>query len=308
MPGSALLFLADACRGASGQVVVHLLERDFRSPRNPDLLRNRSDLLLGKAIELLARLPDVGDADALRGLGHPMGDQTCRACPARGEPHLLDYLIVLIQRCTFEIKDDTNSHTTHYTHTLALGTARSTKCRTRGGTDGVREMSGPGFAAGAWLAVVVGLALGGCGGSSSSPSSSSGAGAGTQTSAPAISVPAGSSFCSQIASLQVQFSALGRSAYGGSAGATPNAAAFKQLITAVGSAADALDSSAPSPIASSFHTLRIAYDQLANQVQSATSVQQAASLFASIDTQAVKDADTAVNSYIKNTCGVTPSP
>jgi uncharacterized glyoxalase superfamily protein PhnB len=41
MPGSALLFLADACRRAGGQVVVHLVEGDFRLPRKPDLLRDR---------------------------------------------------------------------------------------------------------------------------------------------------------------------------------------------------------------------------------------------------------------------------
>jgi hypothetical protein len=73
MPGSALLFLADAGRRAGGQVVVHFVEGDFRLLRNPDLLRNRCDLVLGKAIEVLARLPNVGDADALRGLWSPNG-------------------------------------------------------------------------------------------------------------------------------------------------------------------------------------------------------------------------------------------
>ncbi len=169
-------------------------------------------------------------------------------------------------------------------------------------------MKCPGVTTGASLAILVGLALSGCGGSSSSPSSSSGAAAATPTSAPAISVAAGSPFCAQVASLEAQFSHLGRSFYGVSPGATPSVVAFQQLIATVAAAADALDSSAPNAIASSFHTLRTAYDQLTARVQGATSVQQAAPLFASVDTPAVKDADAAVSSYIKNTCMISPSP
>ncbi len=169
-------------------------------------------------------------------------------------------------------------------------------------------MKCPSVTAGAWLAILAGLALSGCGGSSSSPSSSSGAGAATPTSAPAITVPAGSPFCAQIASLEAQFSHLGRSFYSVSPGATPSVVAFQRLIATVAAAADALDSSAPNAISSSFHTLRTAYDQLTTRMQSATSVQQAAPLFAAVDTPAVKDADAAVSSYIKNTCGSSPSP
>ncbi|MDQ6848316.1 MAG: hypothetical protein M3019_12180 [Candidatus Dormibacteraeota bacterium] len=162
--------------------------------------------------------------------------------------------------------------------------------------------------AGAGLAILAGLAVSGCGGSTSSPSSSSAVAAASPTTAPAISVPAGSPFCTQVASLQAQFSHLGRSFYTVSPGATPSVAAFQQLIATVAAAADALDGSAPSAISSSFHTLRAAYDQLAARVQSASSVQQAASMFGSVDTPGVKDASAAVGSYMATTCRISPSP
>ena len=170
-------------------------------------------------------------------------------------------------------------------------------------------MKRSGFAAGAFLAAVTSLALTGCGGSSSSPTTSSGGGGGsTPTSTPAVSVPAGSSFCLQSVSMSAQLSKLGSSLYSVSPGATPSVTAFKQLIAASVSLIDGLDGSAPSEIASSFHTLRNAYDQVNTKVQSVTSLEQLTPIFSSLATQPVKDAGTAVTAYLQRTCGAAPSP
>jgi hypothetical protein len=88
------------------------MEGGLRWPRDPNRLGGGSDLLLGKAIELLARLPHVGDSDSLPGLGRPVGDATWSARAASGESHLLDHPIVLMQGRSVEIYDDTNSPTT----------------------------------------------------------------------------------------------------------------------------------------------------------------------------------------------------
>jgi hypothetical protein len=166
-------------------------------------------------------------------------------------------------------------------------------------------MKGQGLAAGAFLATVAALALGGCGGSST-PSSS--VGGSSPTSTPLISVPAGSSFCLQSASIAAQFAHASSSIFSVSPGATPSITAYQQAIAATTSAIDGLDSSAPGEIASSVHVLRVAYDQLNTQMQGATSLQQLATLFTSLDTPAIKAAGTAISDYLKNTCGITPSP
>lgn len=167
-------------------------------------------------------------------------------------------------------------------------------------------MKSRGFAFGAFAAAVVAVGLSACGGSTST--SSSGGGGASQTSAPAISIPAGSSFCTEARGIGTQLSHIGSSIVGSSPGATPDVTAFHQIIATVTSAIDALDASAPSEIAAAFHTLRSTYDQLNTQAQSATTLEQVSAMFASLDTQAVKDADAAITSYLGTTCGVTPTP
>jgi hypothetical protein len=167
-------------------------------------------------------------------------------------------------------------------------------------------MKSSGFAAAAVLAAVAGVAISSCGGSSSSPSPSGAAA--VQTTAPPITVPGGS-FCTQAVGFAAQLAAVSHGFSSVSPGATPSVTAFKQLIAAADSAIDSLDSSAPSAIATSFHTLRTAYDQANAQVQSVTSFQQLSTAFASFSAPAVKDAGTAITSYMQTTCGiVSPSP
>jgi hypothetical protein len=166
-------------------------------------------------------------------------------------------------------------------------------------------MNRRGFAAGVVVAALAGLALSGCGSSSPSPTP-------TPTpqisSTPLFSVPAGSSFCSSAASIGAQLSHAGTSLLGLSPGATPSLAAYKQLIATATSAIDGFDNAAPSAIASAFHTLRAAYDQANTAVQSATSLQEMATAFTSLSTQAVKDASSAITTYMTSTCGIVPSP
>jgi len=151
-------------------------------------------------------------------------------------------------------------------------------------------------------APLLALTLAACG--SSSTSSSSG-GSGATPTPGSISV-GGGSFCNQTRSVITQVGQLGRSVIP-SPGATPNVTEFKQLLATVTSAVDTLDGSAPSEIATAFHTFRGAYDQANSQAQSATTLQEVGAAFSSIDVPAVKTAGDQISSYLKNTCGINPS-
>jgi hypothetical protein len=107
-----------------------------------------------------------------------------------------------------------------------------------------------------------------------------------------------------------QLSHLSAGLFNASPGATPNFVAYKQLIAGVTSAIDGLDSSAPSEIASAFHTLRAAFDQANTQAQSATTFAQVGAATGAISAPAVQSADTAITAYMKSSCGigVTPTP
>jgi len=94
-----------------------------------------------------------------------------------------------------------------------------------------------------------------------------------------------------------------------SPGAVPTVDSFKHLISTVDAAIDSLDSSAPSEIASDFHAVRAAYDQLNSQVQSATSLQQIGTDAAALGTPALRTSLTNIGNYFTNTCHLgTPTP
>jgi len=160
------------------------------------------------------------------------------------------------------------------------------------------------FAATPLVALATTLALAACGSSNSSSSSS---GAGSSAGASSSIAVGGGSFCDQTRSVIAQISQLGKSLVPTTPGATPNVAAFKQLIGTVTSAIDQLDGSAPGEIASAFHTFRAAYDQANTTVQSATTFDQMSNAFSNTDTPAVKSAGDQITAYLKNTCGINPS-
>jgi hypothetical protein len=109
--------------------------------------------------------------------------------------------------------------------------------------------------------------------------------------------------------VSTQLSHVGTGLFAGlSPGATPSLTAYKQLIATTTSAIDGFDNAAPSAIAPAFHTLRAAYDQANTAVQSATSLQDISAAFTSLSSQAVKDAGTAITTYMTSTCGIVPSP
>jgi hypothetical protein len=91
------------------------------------------------------------------------------------------------------------------------------------------------------------------------------------------------------------------------AGGTPaqELANLKQVMAADASAFDSLASSAPSEIAADFQTLRAAFDQMNSSIQSATSIEQLATVVAPLDTPAVKAAGDHLNAYGKTVCGIT---
>jgi hypothetical protein len=152
------------------------------------------------------------------------------------------------------------------------------------------------------LALATGLALAGCGSSNSTGGTSTTA---TPTSAGTIS-GGGGSFCDQARSVIAQIKQLSKAVVT-SPGATPDVTAFKQLLSAITSAIDSLDGSAPGEIATAFHTFRTAYDQANTQAQSATTFAQVGTAFSSINTPAEKAAGDQVTTYLKNTCGINPS-
>lgn len=168
-----------------------------------------------------------------------------------------------------------------------------------------------GFAVGAVLAAVAGLALGGCGGSaspsSSSSSSSSGGGGAAQTAAPIVSIPGGS-FCQQTVAMEAQVSHLAAAPALTTPGATPDIKSSQQLWATVTAAIDTLDSQAPGEIASAFHIFRSAFDQVNSRLQAATSFSQLETVFAGLSVPSVKAAGDQITAYMKNTCGIKPSP
>ena len=143
------------------------------------------------------------------------------------------------------------------------------------------------------------LALSACG--SSSPGTTTPTPTNAPTSAAANS---GSGFCLQAATAVSQLSKVGAGLASTTPGATPSVASFQQLFAAATSAIDALDSTAPSQIASAFHTLRSAYDQANTQVHAATTFDQMSSSLDALNTTAISSADTQVTTYLQTSCGI----
>ena len=101
-----------------------------------------------------------------------------------------------------------------------------------------------------------------------------------------------------------QFGKVASSFVSASPGATPDVNGIKQIIAAEAGLLDQLDSSAPSEIAPSFHTLKAAFDAASGQVQSATTLQQLGAAFSAFNTPAVTSAGTTISAYAKNSCGL----
>lgn len=151
------------------------------------------------------------------------------------------------------------------------------------------------FSAGALVAVAAGLSLSSCGSSS------------TSTPTPTAAVGNNSSpFCTQAGLVVTQIAGIGSAFTQPTPGATPDVNSFKQLIAKGATAFDSLDSQAPGDIAPAFHTLRMAYDQASTAAQSATSIDQLSTVFASFSTPAVTAAGTEITAYMVSKCGFTP--
>src|SRR3954468_3604001 len=95
---------------AVGEVVVDVVEREVGRSRKADLRGDRPDLVPGEGVVLLTCLPDVDDADTAAGRGAPVEQGTGRALAARSQVHLLDHLVVLLERCSAEVHHDAHSH------------------------------------------------------------------------------------------------------------------------------------------------------------------------------------------------------
>jgi hypothetical protein len=156
------------------------------------------------------------------------------------------------------------------------------------------------FASGPFLVLAAALTLAACGGSSATSSSG-----GSGSSSSAISA-GGGSFCDQTRTVIAQLGQLGK-AIVPSPGATPDVTSYKQLLSTVAAAIDVLDGSAPSEIASDFHTFRAAYDQATTQVQSATTFTEVSAAFTTLSTPAVKAAGDHISAYLQTSCGINPS-
>src|SRR6478672_5839083 len=91
------------------EVAVDVVEGRVGRPKS-DFGGERADLLLGEGVELLAGLPDVRDPDAAVGRGAPVEQGTGWALAAGSEVHLVDYLVVLLQRGSVEVHHYGNSH------------------------------------------------------------------------------------------------------------------------------------------------------------------------------------------------------
>jgi len=164
----------------------------------------------------------------------------------------------------------------------------------------------PSFVTGALLVLTGGVALAACGSSSPSSATTSTLSSSTSSSSSSISVPAGSSFCTQVATAVAQFGQIG-SAFRASPGAVPSVTTIKQTIAAEASLLDSLDNSAPSQIKSAFDTLRSAFDQANSQVQNATTLQDLSGAFSSLNGPAITSAGTAITSYLQSSCGALSS-
>lgn len=153
------------------------------------------------------------------------------------------------------------------------------------------------FPAAAVVAVAAGLSLAGCGGSS------------TPTPTPTVATIGNNSsaFCTQAGTVAAGFANLGSALAPTSPGAVPSLTTIKQIIAAGAGALDALDSQAPSEIASAFHTFRMAYDQANTAAQSATSVDQLGNVFQAFSAAAVTSASTQITAYLASKCGITPA-
>ncbi|MBV8445169.1 MAG: hypothetical protein JOZ92_04560 [Candidatus Dormibacteraeota bacterium] len=112
-------------------------------------------------------------------------------------------------------------------------------------------------------------------------------------------------FCTQAAQTVAQFSQI--SSEFQNTTQTPSVDSIKQLIASADTAFDSLDSNAPSAIASSFHTLRSAFDQASTQVQSTSTFDQMANAFDGLNSPNVQSASTQVDNYLQSTCHINPS-
>ena len=174
-------------------------------------------------------------------------------------------------------------------------------------------MRHPSVLTGALLAIAGTVALSACGSSSSSSSSSTSSSSSaaesssSASSSTSLTAPAAGSFCTQAASLAGQLAQASSAFAASGAGQTPDVNSIKQLIAADTAVVDTLDSSAPSEIASAFHTLRMAVDQGNAQVQSATTLQQVGSAFAVLNTAAVRSATQTISAYVKTCTGASAS-
>lgn len=144
------------------------------------------------------------------------------------------------------------------------------------------------------------MALSACGGSGNS-SNSGGSSGGN-------SGGGGGDFCSQAQNAVNQFTQIGQQFNNQGSGQTPSVQSFKQLFASATQVFDQLDSSAPSAIASDFHTLRTAMDQANSQAQNATTMEQLSSAYQPFSSQQVQTASDHVDTYMRDTCHITPQP
>jgi hypothetical protein len=82
---------------------VYVVELQARGREHAHLGGARPDLFLGEAVELLARLPDIGHADAPVGLGDAVEQGAGRSGATGAEAHLLEHLVVLIEAGPLEV-------------------------------------------------------------------------------------------------------------------------------------------------------------------------------------------------------------
>jgi len=76
-----------------------------RAQAEADLVREGSDLLLRETLELLAGLPHVDDPNPVVSLRHPVKKTAGQMFAARSEAHLLDHLVVLLERRSLVVLD-----------------------------------------------------------------------------------------------------------------------------------------------------------------------------------------------------------
>ena len=89
---------------------MDFVEADRGRLGDPDLLRVRPDLLLCELLELLARLPHVGDADPVIGRANPVRETAFGHLMGGIEAHQLHHLVVLLERGALEVHHDADRH------------------------------------------------------------------------------------------------------------------------------------------------------------------------------------------------------